>query len=117
MDDVTAFRFIEGVPGCLLPEGHYGSHAYTIPDAIIRNRGEAEVKSEEKAMKKTIRVWDGSKVVCVLSVGQESSCYICSGASGGAENSTQVDIEIDPFKGFIVDHSVKRSPVDFREVE
>ncbi len=66
-------------------------------------------------MQKTIRIWNGCKVVQVVTVGEGSSSTI--GAVGGAGNSGVVDIEIDPWAGLIVDHSVRRSPVDFREQE
>ena len=62
---------------------------------------------------KVIRVWQGCKVVLVLCVGE--SGYSTSGATGGAENSTQVDIEIDPWAGLIVDHSTRNGPVTYRD--
>lgn len=65
---------------------------------------------------KTIRIWDGCKVVHVIVVHQSAGSSSI-GATGGAHNSTAVDIEIDPWAGLIVDHSANRSPVDFREVE
>lgn len=61
----------------------------------------------------TIRIWDGPRVVALVSVGKAGSSY--SGPSGGAENSTAVDIEIDPWAGLIVDHSTRNSPVSYRE--
>ena len=64
---------------------------------------------------KTFRVWNGCKVVGLLTVTAESSTF--SGATGAAADSTPVDIEIDPWAGLIVDHGVHRSPVNFREKE
>ncbi len=63
---------------------------------------------------KTVRVWDGCRVVGLLSVGQDGGSSF-SGGVGGAENSGVVDIEIDPWRGLIVDHSTRNSPVGFRE--
>ena len=62
---------------------------------------------------KTIRIWDGCRVVQVISVSGTGNSSI--GAVGGAGNSTKVDIEIDPWAGLIVDHSVRNPPVFFRE--
>lgn len=53
-------------------------------------------------MQKTIRVWDGKTVIAILAV--TPTGYTAS-RSGGAEWSGKVDIEIDPFKGLMVDHS------------
>ncbi len=64
---------------------------------------------------KTIRIWNGCKVVAVISVAADSHSVV--GNVGGAANSGKVDIELDPFAGLIVDHSANRSPVDFREAE
>jgi hypothetical protein len=50
----------------------------------------------------TIRVWDGSTVKAVFTVGATGSSWI--GNPGGAENSTKVDIELDPWAGLVVDH-------------
>jgi hypothetical protein len=66
-------------------------------------------------MSKVIRVWHGCRVVALVSVSDTGSTH--QGAVGGAGNSTPVDIEIDPWAGLSVDHSARRSPVDFREVE
>lgn len=62
---------------------------------------------------KTIRVWDGCRVVQVITVSSTGSATL--GAVGGAHNSTNPDIEIDPWAGLIVDHSVKGAPASFRE--
>ena len=67
-------------------------------------------------MEKTIRIWDGCKVVGVVAIDQRGgSTWL--GAVGAAANSTPSDIEIDPWAGLIVDHSARRSPVFFREAE
>jgi hypothetical protein len=55
-------------------------------------------------MEKVIRIWDGPKVVQVLSIDQNGGSSTL-GAVGGAGNSTLVDIEIDPWQGYLVDHS------------
>lgn len=65
---------------------------------------------------KTIRIWNGNRVVQVVTVHEDGGSSTI-GAAGGASNSTKVDIELDPWAGLIVDHSADRSPVDFREVE
>lgn len=65
---------------------------------------------------KTIRIWNGNRVVQVVTV-HEGGGSSCIGAVGGASDSTKVDIDIDPWAGLIVDYSANRSPVDFREVE
>lgn len=65
---------------------------------------------------KTIRIWNGCRVVQVVTV-NEGGGSSTIGATGGAGNSTQMDIEIDPWAGLIVDHSAYRSPVDFRDPE
>lgn len=67
-------------------------------------------------MQKMIRIWNGAKVVQVVCVHEENGSSAV-GAVGGAGHSARVDIELDPWAGLIVDHSVDRSPVDFREVE
>lgn len=64
---------------------------------------------------KVIRIWHGCQVVQVVAVSEGASSVM--GATGGAHNSTAVDIEIDPWAGLIVDHSVPNSPVSFRDVE
>lgn len=66
---------------------------------------------------KTIRIWDGCKVVCVVTAFPGDNGYSVQGRTGGAGNSAKVDIEMDPWAGLIVDHSANRSPVDFREPE
>ena len=50
----------------------------------------------------TIRIWQGHRVAMVLSVGGTGSTTL--GAVGGAGNSTQVDIELDPWAGLITDN-------------
>jgi len=67
-------------------------------------------------MIKTIRIWNGCKVAALIDV-DESGGVTASGPTSGAHNSARVDIEIDPWAGLIVDHSVRRSPVDFRTPE
>jgi len=66
-------------------------------------------------MVKTIRIWQGCKVIQVVSVSETGSSVL--GATGGASNSTQVDIEIDPWAGLMVDHSSAswNGVVSFRE--
>lgn len=63
----------------------------------------------------TIRIWDGCKVVCVVEVTHTG--YSVVGSTGGAGSSSNPEIELDPWAGLIVDHSVSRSPVAFREQE
>ncbi|HYD28913.1 hypothetical protein [Brevundimonas sp.] len=66
-------------------------------------------------MEKVIRIWDGCRVVQVVAVRRDGSSVM--GATGGAHNSTEVDIELDPWAGLIVDHSVPQNPpYGFREV-
>jgi hypothetical protein len=60
----------------------------------------------------TIRIWNGAKVVQVISVSETGSSTV--GSVGGAENSTLVDIEIDPWKGLIVDHGTRNGPLNWR---
>lgn len=50
----------------------------------------------------TIRVWHGNNVRQVMTVSPGGS--VIHGPVGGASNSTKVDIEIDPWAGFIVDN-------------
>jgi len=62
----------------------------------------------------TIRVWDGCTVRQVISVSKTGSATL--GAVGGAGNSTQVDIELDPWAGLIVDNRAEYPhPVSIRE--
>lgn len=63
---------------------------------------------------KVIRVWDGCKVVQVISVEQNGTTS-SMGAVGGAHNSVLVDIEIDPWAGLIVDHGTRNPPLAWRE--
>jgi hypothetical protein len=63
---------------------------------------------------KTIRIWDGCKVVQVVTVNQSGGSSTL-GATGGASNSTRVDIEIDPWAGLIVDHGTDNPPTYYRE--
>jgi hypothetical protein len=63
----------------------------------------------------TIRIWDGCKVVQVISVNR-SGGKSTLGAVGGAENGARPQIEIDPWAGLIVDRNAKtRTPIYFRE--
>lgn len=48
---------------------------------------------------KAIRIWHGCKVVGLLTVDEGSSSFQ---VAGGAQNSTEADIEIDPWAGLIV---------------
>lgn len=61
----------------------------------------------------TIRVWDGPTVRGVIHFSNGGSAW--SGAVGGAENSTKVHIELDPWAGLIVDHRAEwAEPVSIR---
>ncbi len=62
---------------------------------------------------KTIRVWDGCKVVGLFTVNKDGG-YTAS-RSGGAEDSTQVDIEIDPWASLIVDHTTGLAPIAYQD--
>jgi hypothetical protein len=64
---------------------------------------------------RVIRIWHGCKVVQIVAVSESGSSTM--GATGGAHNSTRVDIEIDPWAGLLVDHSAPNPPVSFRDVE
>jgi hypothetical protein len=64
---------------------------------------------------KTIRIWDGCKVVALITV--SSTGMSSQGAVGGAGNSAEPDIEIDPWAGLLVEHGSSRSPVVWRDVE
>lgn len=58
----------------------------------------------------TIRIWEGCKVRQVITLTPNSSSSFSN--TGGAENSTKVDIELDPWFGYIVDHRAQYpSPV------
>jgi hypothetical protein len=59
-------------------------------------------------MEMTIRIWNGCKVVQLISVSETGSTS--HGAVGGAANSTQVDIEFDPWAGLIVINRSGKSP-------
>jgi hypothetical protein len=63
---------------------------------------------------KTIRIWDGCRVVQVITISRNGSSSTI-GSTGGAANSTKVDIEIDPFAGLIVDHTVEGPPINWRQ--
>lgn len=63
----------------------------------------------------TIRIWQGCKVICTVTV--SNSGFSTIGPAGGAENSTNPDIELDPWAGLIVDHNSRKGPHNFREVE
>lgn len=54
----------------------------------------------------TIRIWNGNTVRGVFTVNPHGG-YSTPGAVGGAENSSKVDVELDPWKGLIVDHRVE----------
>ena len=61
-----------------------------------------------------IRLWDGNKALGIISVDQSGGSSWVS-LVGGANNSACPDIELDPFVGLIVDHSVEYpSPVNYR---
>lgn len=75
----------------------------------MQKLGSREMPREEKV----IRIWNGCKVLQVICVSDDSSASL--GSTGGAGNSTKVDIEIDPWAGLIVDHSVRNPPFSFRE--
>lgn len=65
---------------------------------------------------KVIRIWDGCRVVQVIAVRDGSTSTL--GAPGGAANSIRVDIEIDPWAGYLVEHNERgNGVVDFRSPE
>lgn len=66
--------------------------------------------------RKTICIWDGCTVVMVVEVDQNGGSTSV-GPAGGAGNSTQPDIDIDPWAGLIVERLAKRSPLYFRQEE
>lgn len=66
-------------------------------------------------MNHTIRIWHGCKVICVVTVSDTGFSTI--GPVGGAENSTNPGIELDPWSGLIVDNDTRNSPVNYREVQ
>jgi hypothetical protein len=66
-------------------------------------------------MEKTIRIWNGCKVVLLLSVSAAGG-YSTMGAVGGAANSSRADIDLDPWAGLIVDHSTSNPPLAFRDI-
>lgn len=70
-------------------------------------------KAPDAKRTQTIRIWDGCKVVALISV--NSSGMTSQGGVGGAHDSIKVDIEMDPWAGLIVDHSVNNPPQLFRE--
>lgn len=62
-----------------------------------------------------IRVWDGCRVVALMSVDRSGTSSF-SGAASGAANSSRVDIELDPWANLIVDHRAQHPvPVSTRE--
>jgi hypothetical protein len=65
---------------------------------------------------KTIRIWDGCKVVGLLTVGQSGGSAF-QGPTGGAANSSKPDVEIDPWAGLIVDHDTRMSPRCYKELD
>jgi hypothetical protein len=66
-------------------------------------------------MTKTIRIWDGCKVVALITVRPDG--MTAQGAVGGAGNSSKPDIELDPWAGLLVDHGLRSSPIAWRDVE
>jgi hypothetical protein len=66
-------------------------------------------------MNKTIRIWDGCKVLAVISVDQHGG-FTSSGAVGGAGNGDRPEIELDPFAGLIVSQG-NPTPVAYNEPE
>lgn len=67
-------------------------------------------------MQKTIRLWNGCRALAVITVGSEGGTSLIGGYEGGASNSTKPDIELDPFRGLIVEHGTGEPPVAWREV-
>lgn len=65
---------------------------------------------------KKIRIWSGKEVVQVITVAQDGSSSSTIGAVGGAENSTLIDIEIDPWAGLIVDRATDNPPTYWRDL-
>lgn len=63
-----------------------------------------------------IRVWNGCTVVGVFAVDAQGGTT-AFGADGGAANPAKIDVEIDPWKGLIVDHRNRRPPLNWREIE
>jgi hypothetical protein len=64
---------------------------------------------------KTIRIWNGCTVVGVVSVGTDGT-FSTSGPVGGAENAGRADIEIDPWRGYVVEHEARTGVVSIRDV-
>jgi hypothetical protein len=65
----------------------------------------------------TIRIWDGCKVVQVVSVNQRGGSSTI-GAVGGAANGAKPTIEIDPWAGLIFDSTgLNPAPIAFRELQ
>lgn len=61
----------------------------------------------------TIRIWNGPVVAGVFTVSGTGTSS--PGIVGGAENSCKVDIELDPWRGLIVDHTAEHPiPVAIR---
>lgn len=63
-----------------------------------------------------IRVWHGCRVIAMLSVGEDGGSSLVTDV-GGAGNSSNPTIEIDPWAGLIVDHETRNSPMAWREPE
>jgi hypothetical protein len=62
-----------------------------------------------------IRIWDGCVVRAVMTVDQNGGSSFL-GATGGAANSTPIDIDLDPWRGVIVDRRAPHPiPVSIRE--
>jgi len=67
-------------------------------------------------VEKVIRIWSGCRVICIVAVSNNGGSWIVTDV-GGAGNSSNPTIEIDPFAGLIVDHETSNSPLDFRSAE
>jgi hypothetical protein len=67
-------------------------------------------------MRITIRIWQGCVVRQVVTITETGSATV--GAVGGAEDSTQVDIELDPWARLVVDNRAQFPvPVYIRDKE
>jgi hypothetical protein len=63
---------------------------------------------------KIIRIWNGCMVIAMISVDTDGGTSLIT-RTGGAGNSTNADVEIDPFAGVIVTHEADVSPIAYRE--
>ena len=62
-----------------------------------------------------VRIWAGARVVLVITAHPDGS-YSTFGQTGGAGNSTQVDIELDPWAQLVTDNRAEHPhPVSIRE--